>query len=158
MKSSGRDPAVTSRMMAAVRSKDSKAELALRQVLHSEGIRYRLHAKHVLGRPDLCIVKYKLAVFVDGDLWHGNAMKLRHLSRPEELFPSRTDWWTAKIQRNVQRDADVTERLKRAGWVVVRVWESEVLTSPGAAAQHVRDALNQRKAELLFNRRNLPAL
>ena len=139
--SSRRHPAVTARMMAAVRNKNSRAELALRRALHARGVRYRLHAKDVVGKPDIVVRKYRLAVFVDGDLWHGNAWRVRGLSRLEDLFPSRTDWWVAKIRRNVARDGEVSERLATDGWTVVRLWESDVLADPIAASARVIDAL-----------------
>jgi DNA mismatch endonuclease, patch repair protein len=139
--SSRRDPAVTSRMMAAVRNKDSKAELALRRQLHARGLRYRLHARDVPGRPDLVMRKYRLAVFVDGDFWHGNAWKVRGLARFEDQFPTNRDFWVAKIRRNMQRDQEVTAALVANGWTVVRLWESEVLASPTGAADRVQRAL-----------------
>ena len=128
-------------MMAAVRNKDSKAELALRRQLHARGLRYRLHARDLPGRPDLVIRKYRLAVFVDGDFWHGNAWKVRGLARFEDQFPTNRDFWLAKIRRNMQRDQDVTAALVASGWTVVRLWESEVLASPAAAADRVQGAL-----------------
>lgn len=136
-----RDPAVTSRMMARVRSKDSRAELALRRELHARGVRYRLHARDVTGRPDLVHRRARLAVFVDGDFWHGNAHRLRGLPRLEDLFPTRTDWWVTKITANVHRDTRVTEALREQGWTVLRFWESDVLRDPVAAADTVTAAL-----------------
>ncbi|MGH8907486.1 MAG: very short patch repair endonuclease [Egibacteraceae bacterium] len=136
-----RDPAVTSRMMAAVRNKDSKAELALRRALHARGVRYRLHAKDVIGRPDLVIRKYRLAIFVDGDFWHGNAWRLRGLRRLEDLFPTNTEFWAAKIRRNMARDAEVTEVLQNDGWTVVRVWESDVRTDLEQTVGDVLDVI-----------------
>lgn len=135
-----RDPAVTSRIMAAVRSKDSKAELALRRALHARGFRYRLHGKDVYGRPDIVNRTRRLAVFVDGDMWHGNEHRRRGLASLAELFPTRTEWWVAKIEANMRRDRDVTSALLRQGWTVVRLWESEVLADPALAAQRVLDA------------------
>ena len=145
---SRRDPAVTSRMMAAVRSRDSKAELALRRALHRRGVRYRLHARDVLGRPDLVIRRHCLAVFCDGDMWHGNPeeWKRRGRSSLAGMFPSRTEWWVAKIERTMARDRDVTERLTRDGWRVVRLWESEVLADPDAAADRVCAALAEARS------------
>ena len=148
-----RDPAVTSRMMAAVHNKDSKAEWALRRALHSAGVRYRLHPKNITGRPDIAIRRRRLAVFVDGDFWHGVAWKSRGLNRLEDLFPSRTAWWVAKIQRNVERDREVTQRLKDEGWTVMRFWESEVLASPGVAARQILDALRQPEGSTTGTRR-----
>jgi len=110
-------------------------------------VRFRLHARDVLGKPDLVIRKYRLAVFVDGDFWHGNAWRLRNLPSLEALFPTRTEWWVAKIRRNMERDAQVTAQLEAGGWRVVRMWESEVLRDPDRAAQRVIAALKSQKAQ-----------
>lgn len=125
--------------MARVRSKDSKAELALRRALHSRGFRYRLHGKDVLGRPDIVNRARKLAVFVDGDLWHGNEHHRRGLASLAELFPTRTQWWVAKIEATMRRDHAVTSTLRAQGWTVIRLWASDILADPDAAAQHVLD-------------------
>lgn len=128
--------------MSAVRSKDSKAEMALRRTLHARGMRYRLHAPDVIGRPDIVIRSRRLAVFVDGDMWHGNEHKRRGLSCLADLFPTRTEWWASKIERNMMRDREVTEQLTAAGWTVVRIWESEVLEDPDRAADRVADVFH----------------
>lgn len=140
-----REPAVTSRIMASVRSKDSKAELCLRRALHAAGLRYRLHAADVLGRPDIVIRSRRLAVFVDGDMWHGNPEEARRRGRDSlaDLFPSRTDWWIAKIERNIARDREVTEKLQSEGWTVVRLWEHDVLADPGGGARVVLEAIGR---------------
>jgi DNA mismatch endonuclease (patch repair protein) len=129
-------------MMAAVRSKDSKAELALRAALHARDMRYRLHARDVIGRPDLVIRSRRLAVFVDGDMWHGNEHHRRGLASLADLFPTRTEWWVAKIERNMQRDREVNDCLRANGWIVVRLWESEVLRDPQKAADKVLAVLD----------------
>lgn len=126
--------------MAKVRSKDSKAELALRRALHALGFRYRLHGKDVLGRPDVVNRSRRLAVFVDGDMWHGNEHHRRGLASLAELFPTRTEWWVAKIEANMRRDREVTSALREQGWTVIRLWESDVLADPDAAARRVLDA------------------
>ena len=136
-----RDALVTSRMMAAVRSKDSKAEMALRRELHRLGIRYRVHARDVFGCPDIVWRAKKVAVFVDGDMWHGRAWKTRGLSRLEDMFPTNTDWWANKIRGNQRRDRQVTKQLRHDGWRVVRLWESDVLASPPRAARRVLKAI-----------------
>jgi DNA mismatch endonuclease, patch repair protein len=133
-------------MMARVRSKDSRAELALRRALHAQGLRYRLHAGDVLGRPDLVIRKDRIAVFVDGDFWHGNAWRLRGLPSLEALFPTRTEWWTNKIRRTMERDKEVTATLRSDGWVVLRIWESEVLEDPVSAAGRVMAVIREGRA------------
>src|ERR1700737_3098564 len=100
-------------MMATVRSKNSRAEIALRSELHRRGIRFRLHGRDVMGRPDLIWRRRRIAVFVDGDMWHGNigTWKARGLSSMEEMFPNRTQWWVAKVRRTQARDAEVTAQL-----------------------------------------------
>ena len=125
--------------MAAVRNKDSKAELSLRKALHAAGLRYRLHASDVPGKPDLVIRSRRLAVFVDGDMWHGNPEEVRRRGRDSlaELFPTRTEWWVAKIERTIARDREITEKLQRDGWTVIRLWEHDVLADPNAAARQV---------------------
>lgn len=141
-----RDPQVTSRIMSRVRDRDSRAELALRRALHRQGVRYRLQARDVVGRPDLVIRRLKVAVFVDGDMWHGNEHRRRGLARIEDLFPTNTDWWAAKIRSNIERDQRVTQELESAGWTVVRIWESTIHADPEAAATRVRTAVEEARS------------
>jgi DNA mismatch endonuclease (patch repair protein) len=132
-------------MMARVRAKDSKAELALRRALHARGIRYRLHAGDVFGKPDIVIRTRRLAVFVDGDLWHGNPDEVRRRGRASlaELFPTRTQWWVDKIERTMRRDREVTRTLREQGWTVVRLWEHDVLLDPDRSALIVQAQLHK---------------
>lgn len=143
-----RAAAVTSRVMVANRSKNSKVELALRRELHARGIRFRLHAGDIPGRPDIVIRKYRLAIFVDGDFWHGNAWRRRGLKRLEDDFNVNRDFWVEKLRRNMQRDREVTDLLESEGWQVVRLWESSVRKNVSDAADIVQAALQARKARL----------
>lgn len=127
--------------MQSNRSRDTKPELLLRRELHRRGVRYRLHATDVCGRPDLVIRTLRVAVFVDGDFWHGNRWRLRGLARLEDDFHNNRDFWVAKIRRNVQRDREVNERLAEEGWTVVRVWENEILADVGRVADRVQEAI-----------------
>lgn len=117
-------------MMAAVRSKNTRPELALRKLLFARGLRYRVHDRRLVGRPDLVFSGAKLAVFVDGDFWHGGGWKARGLSSFEEQFPSNREFWVAKIKRNVERDRVVNAALADQGWSVFRVLESQVKKDP----------------------------
>lgn len=144
-----RDPAITSRMMARVKNKDSKAEMILRRRLHALGLRYRLHYK-ILGKPDIVFPAQRIAVFVDGDFWHGNAWKVRGLNSLSDLFPNRTEWWVTKITRNMERDVEVTRILVQEGWTVLRFWESEVLACPDEAAERIA-AQARREKEATFS-------
>lgn len=138
-----REPEVTSRIMSRVRHKDSKAEVALRRALFAAGLRYRLHAPAVLGRPDISVRGRKIAIFVDGDMWHGNPRLPQMRGRPNfaSIFPSRTDWWLAKIARTRARDQDVTRTLQEDDWLVIRVWESDIIADANVAAAAVMEQI-----------------
>ena len=107
-----------SRNMAAIRGSDTKPELRLRRALHACGFRYRLHAGNVPGRPDLLLPRYRAAIFVHGCFWH------RHPGCRYSTTPStRRDFWKAKFDENVRRDARVVAELAGGGWRVAIVWE-----------------------------------
>src|SRR5436305_10445357 len=97
-----RDPKITSRIMASVPARNNMPELVVRKRLWALGYRYRVHPTGIFGRPDIVFSRLRIAIFIDGDFWHGNPQewKRRGLERFEDLFPSRTDWWVAKIRRN----------------------------------------------------------
>lgn len=141
-----RDPAITSHIMSRVRSRDTRPELALRRAVHARGGRYRVHATDIPGRPDLLVRSRKVAVFVDGDLWHGNPAEWRRRRRDSlaAMFPTNTEWWVSKIERNVARDRDVDQQLRELGWRVLRLWASDVLADPDHAADQVMTLLAQR--------------
>ncbi|CAN5736113.1 MAG: very short patch repair endonuclease [Euzebyales bacterium] len=141
--------------MRSNRAKDTKPELALRRALHARGLRYRLHAADVPGRPDLVIRSLRLAVFIDGDFWHGNRWRLRGLARLEDDFHSNRAFWVAKITRNVERDRAVNERLAADDWTVVRVWESDVLRDVDRVADLVEEAIRSARAAADGRVRNL---
>jgi len=136
-----RDAKTTSRIMRAVKNRDSTAELAVRRRLWANGIRYRLNAR-LPGKPDLVFPVKRVAVFIDGDLWHGNSWRVRGLPSLEAQFPNRTEWWTAKIRRNMERDREVNERLARDGWTVLRFWESDVLTDANRVVRRIVGVVN----------------
>lgn len=111
------DQQTRSRMMAGIRGKDTKPELALRRALHARGFRFRLHSKAVHGRPDLVLPKYRAVVFVHGCFWH------RHEGCRYSTTPStRPEFWQAKFDANVARDSSVRTTLLEDGWRVGTVW------------------------------------
>lgn len=133
-----RDPGVTSRIMSRVRSRDTAPELMLRRELHARGLRYRLRSK-LFGKPDIVFVGARVAVFVDGDMWHGHGWHDRGFSSMEGQFQNHRDpaFWVAKIRRNVARDTEVTRALRAQGWIVVRVLESEIRRDTSEAAAKI---------------------
>lgn len=112
--------AARSRLMSHVRGKNTKPELAVRRLLHGLGYRYRLHRRDLPGSPDVVLSSKRAVVFVHGCFWH------RHEGCRRTTDPkTRPEFWQAKFDRNVRRDADVQARLEASGWRVVVVWECE---------------------------------
>jgi DNA mismatch endonuclease (patch repair protein) len=107
-------------MMSGIRGANTKPELIIRRGLHRLGLRYRLHSKLVPGRPDLVFPAFKAAVFVHGCFWHG------HDCRFFKMPQTRTEFWSAKISANRNRDAIVREQLKDAGWRQLTIWECAI--------------------------------
>jgi DNA mismatch endonuclease, patch repair protein len=119
----------------------TRAELTLRRELWRRGLRYRVKIAGLLGKPDIIFPKAQLAVFVDGDFWHGrNWLVLKEaLSRR-----ANSGYWIPKIDSNRNRDLDVTAELESLGWCVLRFWETEVLADIDRCATIVQRALAHR--------------
>ena len=124
----GRDPAITSKIMAAISSRDTAPEIALRKALYARRFRFRVQYRRVPGRPDIALVSRRVAVFVDGDFWHGNTWRLRGAKSLRSQFKRwrNPDFWVSKITQNKARDRKVDRELRRMGWTVIRIWESEI--------------------------------
>lgn len=104
-----------------VRSKNTRPEMLVRRGLHARGLRYRVHVRSLPGTPDIVLPRHGVVVFVHGCFWH------QHLNCKKAALPAtRTEFWAAKLRRNVERDAEHVRRLERAGWRVVVVWECEL--------------------------------
>jgi DNA mismatch endonuclease (patch repair protein) len=141
-----RDERVTSRIMSSVRSTDTRPELLLRTELYRRGLRYRKHVRSLSGRPDLVFQGPRVVVFVDGDFFHGNSWRLRGFARFEDQFNHQNgDYWRTKIAANMVRDVKVNRALRRQGWSVIRVWESDVLRSPGRVADRIERVVRRRQ-------------
>ncbi len=115
--------------MTNVRSTDTGIELAVRRAVHARGLRFRKHVRDLPGTPDFIFPRSKVAVFVDGDFWHGwQFTTWRHKLAP---------YWKNKIERNRRRDLQNFARLRQLGWVVVRVWEHDVLADVERVADRI---------------------
>ncbi len=110
-----------SKMMGKIRGKNTKPELLFRKALWKKGIRYRVDNKKLPGKPDVSIIKYKLAVFIDGEFWHGYNWPERKKS-----LKSNRGFWLPKIERNMQRDSEVNKQLEEMGFTVFRFWANEI--------------------------------
>lgn len=104
--------------MAQIKGFDNKLELKLRRALWSNGVRYRLKF-NLIGKPDIVIPKSKIAIFVDGDFWHGYQWSILKVKLKDE-------YWRTKILNNRKRDCKVNEALTRSGWSVIRFWEHQI--------------------------------
>ena len=114
------DRATRSRMMSAIRGRDTRPELEVRRLLHREGLRFRLRAA-LPGKPDLVFPKYEAVVFVHGCFWHRHP-NCRYATTPA----SNQEFWQAKFNANVARDKRVVARLRREGWRVFTVWACRI--------------------------------
>lgn len=110
-----------SKIMSKIRGKNTKPELAFRKALWASGYRYRIDYKKLIGKPDILLKKYKTAIFIDGEFWHGYDWQKR-----KEKIKSNREFWIPKIERNMQRDFEVNTQLKDLGYTVFRFWQKEV--------------------------------
>jgi len=107
--------------MSRIKGKNTKPEIRVRKFLFSSGLRYRLYDKNLSGKPDLVLPKYKTVIFVHGCFWHG------HKGCKYYVIPkTRTKWWKEKIDINIKRDINTTNKLKSEGWKVIVIWECEL--------------------------------
>ena len=125
--------------MRRVGSRNTSPEIALRKALWSRGFRYRLHANKLPGKPDFVLPSHRVAVFVDGDFWHGNQWRLRGLSSLDQQFENSatSSYWIPKIRRNMERDLANNQILRQMGWRVVRCWESEIKREPDRCVEKI---------------------
>lgn len=119
--------------MQAVRSKNTRPELLVRRLLHANGYRYRLHSKKLPGCPDLVFPSRKKVLFIHGCWWHGHDCQ-----RGSRIPKTNVVYWTRKIIRNRNRDANSQKLLEAEGWKVFAVWECELNDAASALTQLAR--------------------
>ena len=110
-----------SRNMSAIKSKNTKPEIAVRKLLHSMGYRFRLHSKNLPGSPDIVLPKYKTVIFVHGCFWHRHE-NCKYASTPK----TRQEFWNKKFNENILRDKKNLEILSSLGWKIIIIWECEI--------------------------------
>lgn len=125
--------------MQAVKNKDSEIELLLRKELWKRGLRYRKNVKKVFGHPDITFIGKKIAVFCDSEFWHGYDWEHK-----KDDIKTRREFWIPKIERNIQRDAEVTEALEADGWIVLRFWGKEIKKNTVWCADKIEDVVRNR--------------
>lgn len=122
--------------MKQVKNKDSKIEMLLRKELWSRGLRYRKNALGVTGKPNIVFIGKRVAVFCDSEFWHGYDWENK-----KHEFKSRQDFWIPKIERNMERDKEVTLALEQAGWTVIRFWGKEIKQDVARCANIIEKAM-----------------
>ena len=109
--------------MRNIRSKDTKIEVLLRKALRTKGIGYRKNYDKLPGKPDIVLTKYKIAVFCDGEFFHGKDWEVL---KPRLEKSNNSEFWINKISRNRERDDEVNKRLLYEGWTVIRFWGNDI--------------------------------
>lgn len=133
------NPEQRSKNMAAIKSTATKAEVSLGKALWHSGLRYRKNNKSVFGKPDFTFKKYKIAVFVDSEFFHGKDWDTR--KRPV----TNAEFWVTKIERNMQRDIEVNNYLRENGWTVLRFWSAQIKKNLPACIVQIQEAIEKSK-------------
>lgn len=127
------------RNMQANKSKGTRIEIQLGKALWSNGLHYRKNDKTVYGRPDFVFKKARIAIFCDGEFWHGKDWDIH-----KSDHKSNCELWISKIERNIERDKEVNRQLIMLGWTVFRFWESEIITDANKCATMVKESVNKK--------------
>jgi len=142
------DRKTRSKMMSAVRAKNTKLETEIRQRLFAQGFRYRLHTRDLPGTPDMVLPKYSTVIFVHGCFWH------YHGCFRSTIPDNRRNWWRKKLEDNRTRDTKALAELRSNGWRVVIIWECSV-RRPGIDRQKALDRVCLRVGKFLRAKRSL---
>lgn len=109
--------------MQHIRSKDTSIEVILRKALWRKGYRYKKNCKDIPGKPDIALIKYKIAIFCDGEFFHGKDWEIL---KPRLEKSNNGDYWVSKISRNRERDDEINKKLLFEGWTVIRFWGDDI--------------------------------
>jgi len=122
--------------MSRIRGKDTKPELIVRKFIHSKGFRYRLHDKKLPGKPDIVLPKHKTIIMIHGCFWHGHK-DCKYFVIPK----TRTEWWTAKINKTIEKDSENETELRKMGWKIIIIFECEL--KPGLKEKTLNNLLTE---------------
>lgn len=130
--------------MQNIRSKDTKIEIQLRKALWIKGYRYRKNYKLLPGKPDIALLKYKIAVFCDSEFFHGKDWEVL---RPQLEKGKNSDFWINKISRNMQRDDEINKELLFMGWTVIRFWGKDILKNTDECVKVIEETIFELELE-----------
>ena len=125
--------------MTAVKSKGTKIEVLLQKELWHRGLRYRKNVKNIYGKPDIAFIGKKIAVFCDSEFFHGFDWEIK-----SKEIKSNREFWIPKIEKNIQRDKDVTDKLKKDGWIVLRFWGNEIKNDVSGCADKIESVIRNK--------------
>lgn len=132
--------------MQHIKSKDSVIEKTLRKALWDRGYRYRKNYKVLPGQPDIVLTKYKIAIFCDGEFFHGKDWEILKLRLEKS---NNSEFWKKKIERNIERDKKVNEQLLFLGWTVIRFWGQDILKNTEECIRVVEKAIINHKVSII---------
>lgn len=124
--------------MSRIRGKDTSIEITLRKALWNKGYRFRKNYKAIPGSPDICMTKYKIAIFCDSEFFHG---KDWDILKPRVEKGNNGDYWVKKIQENIDRDEETDKKLLFLGWTVIHFWGKDILRNTDACIKVIEDAI-----------------
>lgn len=131
-------PEQRSYCMSRIKGKDTGLEMRVRSELHRRGFRFRKHVKELPGKPDVVFTKAKVAVFIDGDFWHG----YRFPAWEHKV----SDFWKQKINKNRERDRRNHRKLKEMGWTVIRLWQHDLERDFQECIEKIVAAVNEARS------------
>lgn len=126
--------------MSRIRSIETSIEIKLRKALWERGYRYRKNCKGIFGKPDICFLGKKIAIFCDSEFWHG-----KYLLESKYIPKTNQEYWIPKIERNIERDKEVAVALEKEGWIVLRFWQKEIEKDLENCLLRIEDALKLQK-------------
>lgn len=124
--------------MQHIRSDDTKIEVILRNALWNKGYRYRKNYKQLPGKPDIALTKYKIAIFCDGEFFHGKDWEIL---KPRLEKSNNSGYWINKISRNRQRDDEVDKELLFLGWTVIRFWGKDIINNTDECVRVIEETI-----------------
>jgi DNA mismatch endonuclease (patch repair protein) len=127
-------------VMSRIRSTETKPEKALRKDLWRLGYRYRKNSRNVTGRPDICFMRLKIAVFCDSEFWHG-----KYFLENRRIPKTNTAFWVTKFERNIARDKEVNKILSNGGWEVLRFWNEDIKRNRESIVRFVIGEIEKRR-------------
>lgn len=133
--------------MKNIKSKNTKIEIILCKALWHKGYRYRKNYAILPGKPDIALTKYKIAIFCDGEFFHGKDWNIKK----EKLKTSNnSDYWIKKISRNIERDEEIDKELYALGWTVIRFWGKDIIKHPDECIKYIEEVIFEQKIEKNF--------